>query len=226
MECNICGNLPIHVHPSSLCSQHSDDYFQCILKEAHGNFYQRNGQPQKALHYYLDALRILPKFTTALLQITLLFQRYDMCAQALQYADKWLKISPSENIAMVCKGIALCWLGRYAEAIESFNSAHIFAQYVNPLNQKNVCHVYALVAVGQFSEALLLCNKTPKDDPFYSDIKELKKQCCQHLGLEPRWKMLVRNISVQTVSEYPSILHDLATGIMPPCQFFLPRRSF
>ena len=32
-----------------------DDYFQCILKEAHGNFCQGNGQSQKALHCHANA---------------------------------------------------------------------------------------------------------------------------------------------------------------------------
>ena len=224
MTCDICSDLPAELFPSSLCARHSRDYSNCILIEARGNYYQKNGQLQEALSCYMRALDILPKFISALFQIVLLFQQSGLYAKALHYVDEWLKISPNDGTALVARGITLCWLGKYHDAIKNFDLARIFAHYVSPLNQKAVCHAYALIEVGQFTEALLLCNKVPKHDPFYSDIKMLKKQCYQRLGLEPRWKTLVRNTGARVISDYPSILHDLTTLFGPPYQLLLPRR--
>ena len=42
--------------------------------------------------------------------------------------------------------------------------------------------------------------------------------------LKPRWKILVRSTGARVISEYPSILHDMATLFGPPYQFLSPRR--
>ena len=222
MNCSVCTDSPVEP-TSSLCARHSRDCCNCVLMEANGNYHQRNGQLQEALSCYEGALEMLPKFIPARFQMVLLFLKNGLYGKALLCLDEWLKISPKDNTALMAKGIALCWLRKYHAAIENFNSAHDFVYYGDPLNQKTVCHAYALIAVGKLHEALSLCNAVSKNDPFYNDIKKLKKQCRQQLGLEPVWMTLVRHTGARVVSEYPSILHDLATTVVPPCQFLLPR---
>ena len=137
MTCEICSDLPAELFPSSLCAPHSRDYSNCILVVASGNYYQRNGQLQEALSHYMHALNILPKFIPALFQIVLLFQRSGLYAETLHYVDEWLKISPNDDTALVAKGIVLCWLGKYHDAIKNFNLARGFTHYGNPSQPKD-----------------------------------------------------------------------------------------
>ena len=154
MTCDICNDLPVNILPSSLCVRHSNMHGECTLIEAKGNYYQHNDQLQKALRCYAHALGILPKFIPALLQRTLLFQRNNRYAQALQSADEWLKISSADGDALAFKGTALWWLGKYSEAIEYFQKSKYFDRGIDCLKQVPLCYAYALYAVGQYVEAL------------------------------------------------------------------------
>ena len=222
MNCSVCADSPVEP-TSSLCARHSRDCCNCVFMEANGNYHQRNGQLREALSCYEGALDMLPKFIPARFQMVLLFLRNGLYDKALLCLDEWLKISPKDNTALVAKGIALFWLQKYHAAIENFNSAHGFVDSYDPLDQKVVCHAYALIAVGKLHEALSLCNEVPKNYSFYNDIKKLKKQCRHQLGLGPAWTTLARHIGARVVSENPSILHDLTTTFVSPCQFLLPR---
>jgi tetratricopeptide (TPR) repeat protein len=82
--------------------------------------------------------------------------------EAVEAIDKFLKINPSNNIALTIKGFALVILRKYEEALEVFNKA----LEINPddnftLSRKGD----ALVILGKYGEAIEVFNKALEINP-------------------------------------------------------------
>ena len=185
MTCEVCNGTNVSMIPKHMCSRHGDTYFECLFIVGMGDRYQREGNYQQAIERYLDALGKSPTHVQAWFQITLLYQRRHDYVSSLYYVNRWLKISPTDNTAWAFKGVALCGLGQYDEAITCFEHSKGF--YI-PIEQTDVFYAYSLQMVGRHSDALNFCNNIEKQYKYYDDIKKIKKQCRKHLGLTSWWK--------------------------------------
>ena len=190
-SCDFCNRVPVDMSPKQICHRHSHVYFNCIWIVGEGNIFQREGNLQMALDRYLYVLEVLPTYTMPMLQVILLFQKNGYFAESLKYVNRWLEISPTDDTALNCKGVALCGLGRYPEAIECFEqSKHLY----DPYRELAVgFHAYALYKVGCYNDALNFCDGVSKNYLYYKDVKKIKKDCRKQLGLST-WRMMVEKI--------------------------------
>lgn len=187
----MCDGAAVSMFPEHLCPKHSNLYCECLFIVGAGNHYQREGNHQQAIEQYLYALDLSPTYTGAWFQITLLCQRRYDYASLLYCVNHWLKISPTDNVALAFSGVALCMLGKYPEAADYFERSNHFCYYAN-LEQIAACYAYALQMVGRHNDALNFCNSVPKYYRYYGDIKKIRTQCRKHLGLNPWWKFWCR----------------------------------
>ena len=191
MSCEMCDGTAVSMLPEHLCAEHSNHYCECLFIVMVGNHYQREGSHQQAIEQYRHALDLSPTHTNAWFQLTLLYQRRYDYANLLRYVNQWLKISPADAAALAFKGVALCMLEKYPEAVDCFERSKYFSYYTN-IEQIAACYAYALLMVDRHNDALNFCNSVPKYYRYYVDIKKIRKQCRKHLGLSPWWKFWCR----------------------------------
>lgn len=190
MFCEMCDSTDVSMFPRHLCPRHNNLYCECLFIVGTGDHYQREGDYQRAMERYFHALDVLPTYTGAWFQLALLYQRIYDYAGLLHCVDRWLKISPTDDAALAFKGVALCALGKYREAVEQFERSRHFVHHLH-LEQTAFCYAYALQMVGRHGDALNFCDSVPKYYKYYGDIKKIRKQCRKRLGLSP-WRKFWR----------------------------------
>ena len=81
--CEVCDGTDVDMFSKQLCPKHENLYFDCVLIVGKGDQCQREGNFLQAIKHYCYALEILPTYTLAWFQLTLLFIRRYKYAGAL-----------------------------------------------------------------------------------------------------------------------------------------------
>lgn len=99
--------------------------------------------------------------------------------EAIQYAEKALKLNPRSGVAYSNKGFALDALGKLDEAIECYDKAiELSPTYTNAYYNKSI----AVFKMGKTEEAIELLDKVLEIDPDDLDAITSKGYCLNELG--------------------------------------------
>ena len=88
-----------------------------------GQAAQKNGQPEAAAGYYIQALELDPHHAQALHWLAMLRAKQQRFDEALELFQRLIDIDPNDATAHGDMGLVLFYLGRSAEALQSFDQA-------------------------------------------------------------------------------------------------------
>ena len=88
-----------------------------------GQAAQKNGQPEAAAGYYIQALELDPHHAQALHWLAMLRAKQQRFDEALELFQQLIDIDPNDATAHGDMGLVLFYLGRSAEALQSFDQA-------------------------------------------------------------------------------------------------------
>ena len=88
-----------------------------------GQAAQKNGQPEAAAGYYIQALELDPHHAQALHWLAMLRAKQQRFDEALELFQQLIDLDPNDATAHGDMGLVLFYLGRSAEALQSFDQA-------------------------------------------------------------------------------------------------------
>jgi tetratricopeptide (TPR) repeat protein len=94
-----------------------------VIHNNYGCFLDENGQLDKAIQNYNEALRIKPDYVAALINLGVALKKKGEIAEATEKWEKVLELNPHNPSAHSNLGLAMAQQGKYDEAIKHFNDA-------------------------------------------------------------------------------------------------------
>lgn len=106
-----------------------------------GNEFLKQGDPQKALEYYLKALAKAPEEYDLNMAIGTVYFETDRPQQAIDYLEKAAQIKPDQLAPQIASGVSNMVLGRFDKAIRYFQQAsRIDPQNPTPYKEMGVAY--------------------------------------------------------------------------------------
>jgi tetratricopeptide (TPR) repeat protein len=120
--CQECHSKRLNLDLTSLKLQESrTEKSNAVPLNNNGTLRFEEKKYEEAMNYFDEALKIDPKYVSALFNKGLIFAETGKNEEAIKYFDKVIKINPCRADIYAVKGLALFKLGKYEEAIKCFN---------------------------------------------------------------------------------------------------------
>lgn len=184
----------------------------------------KSKDPQRAITYYSEALRLDPSFAAAYNNRGIAYGNLDQYQRAIDDFDQALRVNPSNSTVLMNRGVALGQLNRYQEALLSFDQA----LRLNPASADS-WHFRGLThmnmgqhgrAVEDFSQALRL---QPEAAVYglrgtaYSELGEYKRSIedlDRAVSMHPEFQYyFFRGISLVGLGQYDRAIDDYTEGL-------------
>ena len=144
-----------------------------------GKNYLDQGEAQKALEVYLQAVKLAPTDPDAHLNLANSYLRANQPNEAIKAANKVLQLDPNSAAAHFVKGSAYVRLSNFEEAVKALQIAHT----LDPSQPAGAFQLgFAHLRLNQFEDAIAFLGDAVRDQPEHPSAHFHLSQALQRVG--------------------------------------------